>query len=704
MKKITCHSVKTILFILYTTISAWNNNCQAADVTKQFIQTAKPKIVLESDLNSISLKADGLTGFSNCKPYLAWRNDGKKEWIEDISRGIKKEQIAENEIKITCSVGPVVANIKIKKLDDNVLELSGSLTNKSRKIIELDRFHYLHGIIDDHNTKFISYEKFSVAKSTDTIAPLNVTFGKNMKSSHANFPVLADPIHDVKNWSSSLDAGIFASAASGPGWFMAASGPCTAYGEIGFKTQVTPSKFYAGVLLDNIILEPDSSRILEKIIVYAGDWQEGMDYWIKKTAKEMNLKPQDHPLVGYCSWYQKYGNILPADILQANEEFKAMPIPPGGRTIQIDAGFQVMPGNWLPNKKFERDWKDFSSKIAETGSIPGLWLSPTAIYETHPIVREHPEMLQQFPENIEPLWFSSPGWAPGSGWEFGKPGTRTFFMDIDRPDSKEFIRNIMKDAIHEGWRYFKIDYTYSLSNARVAWDRKKTIFESKRDLFKLIKETCGPDILINACLGFPERFVLGYAEIARVSLDIGSRWHTVQRNLKELLLRSKSNGYWWQVDPDVFYMRTEKTSLNNEENFLLTGTIGLIGGAFLTSDLPSQWSADAKKTVDTFWTKEGPRVPSHSYVLYDDHDKIKAYLVSYFEPHGRLKHRVGIYNLNDKNETIQIPLKDLKLNPWLPWSIEAVSLEQSTKYKNDTIVIENQPPHSLRIINLSVKD
>jgi len=178
----------------------------------------------------------------------------------------------------------------------------------------------------------------------------------------------------------------------------------------------------------------------------------------------------------------------------------------------------------------------------------------------------------------------------------------------------------------------------------------------------------------------------------------------VQRNLKELLLRSKSNGYWWQVDPDIFYMRTEKTSLNNEENFLLTGTIGLIGGAFLTSDLPSQWSADAKKTVDTFWTKEGPSVPSHSYVLYDDNDRIKAYLVSYAEPQGGIQHKVGIYNLNDKKETVQITLKDLKLNPNLQWSIEPLSEEQSTTYKNGTIMIENQPPHSLRIINLSVKE
>lgn len=701
MKTFNYNSFITILFV-FINISSCKNN-QPIDVSKHFIPPAKPKIIIETDNNSINLKADGLTGFSNCKPYLAWRNEGSENWTEDISTGIKKEKISEMETEFICSVGPVIADITVKKLEDNVFELSGNLINKSGKIIELDRFHYLDGVIDYKITKFIGYENFGITNNTDTIEPSSITFKNKMKISGANFPVIPDPIHDGQNWSSSLDAGIFASGINEPGWFIGATGPSSAYGEIGFKTQVIPSPFYAGVLLDNIILEPDSSRVLERLIVYAGNWQEGMSYWVKQTAKEMNLKKQDYPLVGYCSWYQRYRNVLPADILRANDEFKNMPISPGGRTIQIDDGFQIMPGNWLPNSKFEKDWKSLPKKISETGAIPGVWFSPTAIYEDHPFVKEHPEMLQQFPVNIDPVWFKSWGGEFKNG-EWTRNGKKTYFLDIDRPDSKEFMANIIKNAINEGWRYFKIDYTYSLSNARIAWDRKKTTIESKRDLFKLLRETCGKDILINACLGFPERFALGYADIARIGKDIGSHWSAVKSLLPELLIRSCSNGYWWQVDPDVFYMRSEKSNLNSEENFLLTGTIGLIGGTFLTSDFPSQWSPEAKKIVEAFWTKEVPRIPSRSYVLCDNNGNIKAYLVSYYDKKEGHQHRLGIYNLSDNEETVQIDLKDLKLKPSLNWSIEPFFHEQSIKFKKGSIVIKNQPPHSLRIISLSVKE
>ena len=195
----------TILFILIS-IFSFNNNRQTIDVSNHFIQTPKPKIIIETDNNSINLKANGLTGFSNCKPYLAWRYEGTEKWTEDISTGIKKEKISETEERLICSVGPVLADITVKKLEDNVFEFSGSMINKSGKIIELDRFHYLDGVINHKDTKFIGYENFGITNNTDTIEPSSVTFKKNMKISRANFPVIPDPIHDGQNWSSSLDA------------------------------------------------------------------------------------------------------------------------------------------------------------------------------------------------------------------------------------------------------------------------------------------------------------------------------------------------------------------------------------------------------------------------------------------------------------------------------------------------------------------
>ena len=46
-----------------------------------------------------------------------------------------------------------------------------------------------------------------------------------------------------------------------PGWFFGFPGPGTGFGEIGYIIQVESSPFFVGVLLDNIILEPDMNML-----------------------------------------------------------------------------------------------------------------------------------------------------------------------------------------------------------------------------------------------------------------------------------------------------------------------------------------------------------------------------------------------------------------------------------------------------------
>ena len=650
-----------------------------------FITASKGKIELIIGNNIIQLKSPDLGGFSNCKPYLAWRNEGAEKWTEDFSNNFGITKISEKETKLTCPVGPVDATITIKQLDDNIFEFSGRLKNTSPKTIEMARFHYLQGTIDDVKTNFTGNfpESFRLIRKTDSLPAPRLAFEKFWKGMGPDYPMLSNPIHDRVNWATSKDFGIFSEAFNKPGWFFGFTGPGTAYGEVGYKTLENPSPFFAGVLLDNIILEPDSTRTLEKFIVYLGDWQEGMAYWVKRTAAEFSLTPQTKPLVGYCSWYQEWFNVSEKNIKKANEEFANMPVPPGGRTVQIDEGWETGAGNWHPNQKFETGWKNLPKLISKEGSIPGLWIAPTAIDKNHSIVKEHPEMLQKFKYGAAPIYF------PGLG----------YFMDPDRPDCKDFIRNFMKEKVQEGWRYFKVDFTYPLSTARIAYNRKKTQFESHRDLYQLLRVSCGPDVLINSCIGCIDRYPLGSVNIDRIGGDIGGEWNTVQGNLRDLLSRACTNGYWWQADADVFYMRQENTKLNTEENFLLTGTIGMIGGVFLTSDYPSQWNAESRKAIGAFWNAQGPRIPTSHFVDYGNDNSIKAYLVSYND--GKMPtHKLGVYNWSDKAETVSISLEELKLKPDLKWKVTPFIHKQTVELENNAIVVKNMPPHSLRIVDL----
>ncbi|MEI6753627.1 MAG: hypothetical protein WCK78_10710 [Paludibacter sp.] len=660
---------------------------------------AASEIKVTANENQLELKAAGVDPLTNARQFLGWRNQGDSAWVEELSSSLITKQLSKNEMSINGKFGSVVSNVVVKRIESNVYEFSGYIRNTSKKTVELARFHYLHGELAP-DVNFINCYNLSIAKKNYSSGSKRISSENGWKKWDVNFPNLHDPLHEQPNWYSSTDVGFFSKGFNEEGWFMGFFGQCTAFGEVGFKVKVDPSVFYSGVLLDNIILEPDSSRVLEKMIVYAGDWQDAMAYWVKLAAKERQVKFQTKPLVGYCSWYQKDRKIDFAEIDKATKEFAKMPIPPGGRTIQLDDGFQVMPGDWGPNKKFAKVWKDLPGMISATGSIPGLWLAPTAIYEAHPVAKEHPEMLQQFSKGTQPIYFSNWGWSNDSTWYLKKPGTgKTYFLDPDQPESKKFIRNLLSETVKQGWKYLKLDFTYTLSTARNAYNRKKTKMESLRDLYALFRTSCGPDVLINACIGTPERYALGSVDILRTGGDIGGSWDKVKSVIKSTVARSVTNGYWWQADPDVYFMRPQK-NLNPEENFLLTGSIGLMGGLFLTSDCPSQWSAEGRKVVDAFYSKEGPKVPIQQRIVMDDANILKAYLVRYSDENKKSCYRVGVYNWSDNTVSTTLTLKELHLNPKLRYSVKPFFHNQVIKKEDAVIMVDQQPAHSLRIIDI----
>jgi hypothetical protein len=111
--------------------------------------------------------------------------------------------------------------------------------------------------------------------------------------------------------------------------------------------------------------------------------------------------------------------------------------------------------------------------------------------------------------------------------------SRTYFLDVDHPDVQTFMRDIITDEVRHGWKYLKLDFTNLIASGRVK-TANRTSFESYRELYRLFREAAGAGVTINACIGCPGRFALGFADAARLGGDIGANWATVQQNLRPL--------------------------------------------------------------------------------------------------------------------------------------------------------------------------
>jgi hypothetical protein len=640
---------------------------------------------LGMDVDDQSLLRDGM-------PRLAWRHAGDTAWRWDTATVLSADTTTPGRLAFTLRLGPVAATMAAVQGADGDWTLSGELCSEAERPIELARVHYVQGTLEQDDN-LLALTESRLFRRGEPVAPHRERLEKTWAGFHVAWPRLADPIHDEANWAVATDVAVLLGAWNAPGLVVGFTGPGTAFGEIGLRTTGAPA-FYIGVRLDNILVNPGDRRTLERVSLLWGDWQAGLRQWAEQCASELGTRPVRPPLVGWCSWYQHYSGVRPEHVQQAVREFAPWPIPPGGRLIQIDDGFQTMPGDWRPNERFRETWADLPKEIAASDSIPGLWLAPTTIFHRHPMVTEHPDWLQRLPDGQPAVSFSNWGWCDGDGYRWGDTTSPTYYLDPDHPGAQAFMAEIIRDAVRAGWRYLKLDFTYGLSTARQAANRSRTSMETLRELYRLFREAAGPDTILCACIGEMGRYALGYADTARLGGDIGGDWATLGRNLMEFLPRLCTNGLWWNGDPDVFYMRAANSSLSPEESWVLTGTIGLIGGVFLTSDFAGQWDEEAARRVRHFWNSVGPHLPESQQGLYTAAGVVEALRVTAVDG----THRIGLYNWADEARTVRVPLAALGLSG--PVRVLGSFPETPpVRVSDGMLVCEYQPAHSLRIVN-----
>lgn len=635
---------------------------------------------------SIDLSTAAGHTLKNCRPYLASRAVGSDAWSEEYST---YSIVSQNDsvFVLEAVFAQSKATVTINRDAAGRLQFSGKLDATGSDALELARFHYLDGLLPTPETNLLSMRHYElpgrIIRPTQKVrAPLKSNWG---------WVRLNDPIHSRENIAISGDSGMLGSNWNTSGFFFGFTGPGSAFGELGMRTAIPEPTFFLAVLLDAIRLDPGKSRVLETATISYGDSQQELRHWIglcRDTLGPARVRP---PLVGYCSWYQLKHGVQPEHIRRALKGFASFDNPPGGQTIQIDDGFQVMPGDWSGRGKWKHELDQLPQEIRAKGFIPGIWIAPTAIHKSHPIVKEHPEWLQRDAKGDLCITFYN--WRHFNGMTDGN----TYFLDPDHPGARAFILKTLRDLRAKGWDYFKIDFAYTVSSNRAKYDPFKTTYETLRDQWRLFREGLGEDALINSCNGGIWRYTIGSVDISRIGGDIGGNVKQLKYNLGEMMLRAQVNGVWFQIDPDVFYMRREDSDLNFEQSHILTGTQGLLGSAMLTSDFADQWDAAATSVVKRYWNKTGPVVPASQHLFLRDDGIPLAVSAAY----GPSDYAVGIYNWATTPKDMTVSLNDLRL-PTADYQIShADQGQEKIGIADGAVTIKAQPGESLRIVLLS---
>lgn len=435
----------------------------------------------------------------------------------------------------------------------------------------------VHAVCTNEGTSVVTLEKIVLCDTRPSgsgVVQLEGSRGEWLATPLIGSPRRHNPVNLHRLWHENYPDALGLYRSDGAGVVIGAIGPGTCYTEIEIFLNNTDVGFSATSLF-GVQLGPGESRESETIAFISAPPTQAVELWAGWIADSLHARNDKGSAHGWCSWYDKTTQITEAHVktvTQAVRDSEGRLVP---QVIQIDDGYQRMDGDWTGNDTFPSGMAGLAKEIRTVGSTPGIWVAPLMIDGEHPWAVAHPECLQQNAEGIETLSNPNPFHPSGAKW-----------IDPTHPESKKFLRDIIRSFVDRGYDYIKIDFN---SIGSVFYDKKKTRLEAFRDLYRLYREAAGEDKYILSCTGEPERGCVGFVDANRIGPD---SWHGGILMAVESVLRFQYlHKIWYAVDADVSYLATKIAGREHEGIIggdttlkLWHSLVGLTGGIAMTSD------------------------------------------------------------------------------------------------------------------------
>jgi len=326
--------------------------------------------------------------------------------------------------------------------------------------------------------------------------------------------------------------------------------------------------------MSGIRLDPNEERLSQEVLLIFDSPEKAINNWTHAAIEKLQSSISLLPMNGWCSWYDKTTNITEGSINGVIDCFhkNSDQLPFG--VIQIDDGYQVMDGDWNPNSKFNGRLASLAKKIRESGSVPGIWLSPIKINPANQWAKANLSSLKH--EVDESLSLEDPNM-------FHPDGKLT--IDATSPKARDFISGMIRHKVDEGFSYLKLDFSDLITPP--FYNPKMTSFQAFRNLFEIYRQAAGDSIFIMGCTARPQRATVGLANANRIGPD--AYRGGVRRAMDYLLRLQQFNGVWSANDPDVFYLADlikGADSVQGGMDLVKTwiSAVGLSGGQAFISD------------------------------------------------------------------------------------------------------------------------
>lgn len=463
--------------------------------------------------------------------------------------------------------------------------------------------------------------------------------------------------------------------------------------------------------------DPDSDKIELNLPVAPGQslssetlaFTVGRDYFAQLEEYGEMVRILHHARIpdsapwGWWSWTAYYFGLSQGAAF-TNADWLAQHLEDlGFNYFHIDEGYAYDDGEYVtPNAtRFPDGIGALGRHLCHEGLNFGMWTGPFRVGQKAWVYENHKDWLVHNAAG-KPIQI---GFIEGSS-------DPLYVLDATHPGAQQYLRETYEKLTREwGARYFKLDFMDDTAIEGYRYDPNVTGLEAERIGLKIIREAVGDDVLLDKD-GSPMLNTVGYTELGRTSTDTGHSFDGAKEDAPGIMARYYMNNNFYVTDPDAFTVARQlitdqtwhqsKQPLTLDEAEVSISLAAIAGGMFeIGDDLPTLGrdpdrvallrNPDLLNMVRL--KRESKPLDLMTYAAADEQPSILLLR------EDKRQAMLTVFNWTEGPRSHEFRLADLGLTAAMT-ATDIFHPERAVDVENGLLKIENQAPHSVRILKL----
>jgi alpha-galactosidase len=446
----------------------------------------------------------------------------------------------------------------------------------------------------------------------------------------------------------------------------------------------------------------------ERLMFAAGnDYHSQLEAYGAAIRQLHYARISEDSIMGWWSWTSNYMDITEGKLL-TNAQWLAGHLKAlGFDFFHLDEGSGYAHGEYdTPDAaKFPNGVRSVAHEICRLGFKLGIWTSPFQVGNRSWVYEHHKDWLVHNAKG-QPIRVVRASESD--------EGESIFVLDTTHPGAQEYLRKTYRTFAREwGIRYIKLDFMERTAIEGYFYQPNTTALEAQRIGLSIIRKSVGDDVLLDKD-GSPMLNPVGLVDEGRTSTDSGHQFSDTKRAAPGNIARYYMHRNFFVNDSDAFNVQREVPPGEDEGRSLPPLTLNeaqvsivlaaVSGGMYeLGDDLPTLGSEPERLALVTNanllqMAKLGRVSKPLDLLTYRPEDELPS--VMFLREDDR-QYMLAVFNWTEQPRSHSFKRCDLNLPSGHPYQLyDALSEDQSIPFVGETILLNDQPAHSVRLLKI----